>query len=56
MVSALQMLGEAEKELKKTDHWIALGNIESARGRIVRRHGDYAMVGLAACARARLEK
>ena len=39
---ALQMLSEAEKGLKKTDHWIALGNIESARGRIVRRHGDYA--------------
>ena len=39
---ALQMLTEAETELKKTDHWIALGNIESARGRIVRRHGDYA--------------
>jgi tetratricopeptide (TPR) repeat protein len=39
---ALQMLSEAEMELKKTDHWIALGNIESARGRIVRRHGDYA--------------
>jgi len=39
---ALQMLDEAEKGLKETDHWIALGNIESARGRIVRRHGDYA--------------
>ena len=39
---ALLMLNEAEKGLKKTDHWIALGNIESARGRIVRRHGDYA--------------
>ena len=39
---ALQMLNEAERALKKTDHWIALGNIESARGRIVRRHGDYA--------------
>jgi tetratricopeptide (TPR) repeat protein len=39
---ALQMLNEAETGLKGTDHWIALGNIESARGRIVRRHGDYA--------------
>ena len=39
---ALQMLSEAEEVLKQTDHWIALGNIESARGRIVRRHGDYA--------------
>jgi tetratricopeptide (TPR) repeat protein len=39
---ALRMLDEAEKALKETDHWIALGNIESARGRIVRRHGDYA--------------
>ncbi len=41
-VTALRMLGEAENSLKKTDHWIALGNIESARGRIVRRQGDYA--------------
>ncbi len=40
---AMQMLSEAEVGLKKTDHWIALGNIESARGRIVRRHGDYAL-------------
>ena len=39
---ALQLLDEAEVVLKETDHWIALGNIESARGRIVRRHGDYA--------------
>jgi tetratricopeptide (TPR) repeat protein len=27
--------------LKTTDHYIALGNIESARGRIVRRSGEY---------------
>jgi tetratricopeptide (TPR) repeat protein len=40
--SALQMLAEAQAVLGKTDHWIALGNIESARGRIVRRRGDYA--------------
>ena len=40
--SALQLLNEAEAGLNGTDHWIALGNIESARGRIVRRHGDYA--------------
>ena len=39
---ALRMLDEAETTLRETDHWIALGNIESARGRIVRRHGDYA--------------
>ena len=39
---ALRTLDEAEAGLKTTDHWIALGNIESARGRIVRRHGDYA--------------
>jgi tetratricopeptide (TPR) repeat protein len=39
---ALRMLDEAEAGLETTDHWIALGNIESARGRIVRRHGDYA--------------
>ncbi|MFP5267315.1 MAG: tetratricopeptide repeat protein [Acidobacteriota bacterium] len=40
--AALRMLSEAENVLKHTDHWIALGNIESARGRIVRRQGDYA--------------
>ena len=39
---ALQMLERAESVLKSTDHYIALGNIESARGRIVRRTGDYA--------------
>lgn len=41
-ISALQMLAEAQEVLANTDHWIALGNIESARGRIVRRQGDYA--------------
>ena len=39
---ALQMLAEAQEVLQHTDHWIALGNIESARGRIIRRKGDYA--------------
>ena len=39
---ALQLLASSEAELKSTDHYILLGNIESARGRIVRRSGDYA--------------
>lgn len=39
---ALRGLDRAEAALKTTDHFIALGNIESARGRIVRRSGDYA--------------
>jgi tetratricopeptide (TPR) repeat protein len=39
---ALRMLAESESVLKATDHWIALGNIESARGRISRRAGEYA--------------
>jgi tetratricopeptide (TPR) repeat protein len=38
---ALRVLAESEAVLKTTDHWIALGNIESARGRIVRRTGEY---------------
>jgi tetratricopeptide (TPR) repeat protein len=38
---ALQILANAEAVLKTTDHYIALGNIESARGRIVRRLGEY---------------
>lgn len=39
---ALRLLAHAEHVLKPTDHFIALGNIESARGRIVRRSGEYA--------------
>ena len=39
---ALRLLAEAEKTLKASDHSLALGNIESARGRIVRRAGEYA--------------
>lgn len=39
---ALSVLAESEAALKHTDHWIARGNIESARGRIVRRSGAYA--------------
>ncbi|MEI9967785.1 MAG: hypothetical protein WDM87_03840 [Terracidiphilus sp.] len=39
---ALQMLASSEDSLETTDHYIALGNIESARGRIIRRSGDYA--------------
>ena len=39
---ALQILNCAESVLKSTDHYVALGNIESARGRIVRRTGEYA--------------
>ena len=39
---ALRLLTHAEATLKNTDHYLALGNIESARGRIVRRSGEYA--------------
>ena len=39
---ALRLLAEAEGVLKSTDYYVALGNIESARGRIVRRSGEYA--------------
>lgn len=38
---AVQILDCAESVLKSTDHYVALGNIESARGRIVRRSGEY---------------
>jgi tetratricopeptide (TPR) repeat protein len=38
---SLQLLGHAEAVLKTTDYDLALGNIESARGRIVRRAGQY---------------
>ncbi len=39
---ALRLLSHAEAALRDTDHYLALGNIESARGRIVRRAGEYA--------------
>jgi tetratricopeptide (TPR) repeat protein len=39
---ALRLLSHAEAVLKDTDHYLVLGNIESARGRIVRRSGEYA--------------
>ncbi|HLJ79815.1 MAG TPA: hypothetical protein VKT75_20530, partial [Acidobacteriaceae bacterium] len=38
---ALRLLSSAESVLQSTDHYVALGNIESARGRIVRRSGEY---------------
>jgi tetratricopeptide (TPR) repeat protein len=38
---AMQVLDRAESVLKSTDHYVALGNIESARGRIIRRSGEY---------------
>jgi len=38
---ALKTFDRDESVLQETDHWIALGNIESARGRIIRRNGDY---------------
>jgi tetratricopeptide (TPR) repeat protein len=38
----LRVLDQAEAGLKETDDYLALGNIESARGRIVRRSGEYA--------------
>jgi tetratricopeptide (TPR) repeat protein len=39
--SALALLAHAEEQLRDTDDAISLGNIESARGRIVRRTGEY---------------
>jgi tetratricopeptide (TPR) repeat protein len=39
---ALRLLSQAESTLSGTDDCLALGNIESARGRIVRRFGEYA--------------
>ena len=39
---ALDLLDEAEDELRATGHALSLGNIESARGRFIRRSGDYA--------------
>jgi len=39
---AFQLLDEAEEELRSTGHGLSLGNIESARGRFVRRAGEYA--------------
>ncbi len=38
---AYRLLDEAEAELKSTGHALSLGNIESARGRFVRRSGEY---------------
>jgi len=38
---ALRLLDEAEAVLKTADYPLALANIESARGRIVRRAGEY---------------
>jgi tetratricopeptide (TPR) repeat protein len=38
---ALRLLALSEADLKTTDDRVALGNIESARGRIVRRLGEY---------------
>jgi tetratricopeptide (TPR) repeat protein len=38
---ALQLLDEAEAELKPIGHTLSLGNIESARGRFIRRCGKY---------------
>jgi tetratricopeptide (TPR) repeat protein len=39
---ALSLLDQAEEQLRTTDDDISLGNISSARGRIVRRTGEYA--------------
>lgn len=39
---AFDLLTEAESVLLPTGHSLSLGNIESARGRFVRRSGDYA--------------
>ena len=39
---AFQLLDEAEAVLSETGHALSMGNIESARGRFVRRSGEYA--------------
>ncbi len=39
---AMRLLDEAQAELSATGHVLSLGNIESARGRYVRRGGEYA--------------
>jgi tetratricopeptide (TPR) repeat protein len=39
---ALRLLAHSEAALKTTDHTLVLGSIESARGRILRRSGEYA--------------
>jgi tetratricopeptide (TPR) repeat protein len=38
---AMRLLDMAESELRSTGHALSLGNIESARGRFVRRSGEY---------------
>jgi tetratricopeptide (TPR) repeat protein len=38
---AIRSFDEAEKQLGSTDDYLSLANIESARGRIVRRTGEY---------------
>jgi tetratricopeptide (TPR) repeat protein len=38
---ALRLLDDAERELKPIGHDLSLGNIESARGRFIRRSGRY---------------
>ncbi len=38
---AMRLLDEAEVEIRTTDHALSMGNIESARGRFVRRSGEY---------------
>jgi tetratricopeptide (TPR) repeat protein len=40
---ALELLSHAEQKLADTDDAISLGNIESARGRIIRRTGEYSV-------------
>lgn len=39
--TAFNLLDEAQRELAPTGHFLSLGNIESARGRFVRRSGEY---------------
>jgi tetratricopeptide (TPR) repeat protein len=41
--AAFDLLDEAERELAPTNHFLSLGNIESARGRFVRRAGEYTL-------------
>jgi tetratricopeptide (TPR) repeat protein len=39
---AMRLLDASERELQSSGHALSLGNIESARGRFVRRNGEYA--------------
>ncbi len=40
-IGAVRILSEAESALRESDDYVTRGNINSAYGRIARRHGDY---------------